>query len=114
MLISRLLSYGIDVLVIVFTLYLFFYYFNIFFVQKRGKILLVAGTAMFVAWQFVISGIIVLPAYINISITIIVTLLAIMFIYEGGLWRKCIFAITFNAIWMLLETLSGNILFGLL
>ena len=110
MLISRLLSYGIDVLVIVFTLYLFFYYFNIFFVQKRGKILLVAGTAMFVAWQFVISGIIVLPAYINISITIIVTLLAIMFIYEGGLWRKCIFAITFNAIWMLLETLSGNIL----
>ena len=65
---------------------------------------------MFVAWQFVISGIIVLPAYINISITIIVTLLAIMFIYEGGLWRKCIFAITFNAIWMLLETLSGNIL----
>ena len=33
-----------------------------------------------------------------------------MFIYEGGKWNKCIFTLAFNAIWMMIETLSGYVL----
>ena len=30
--------------------------------------------------------------------------------YEGEFWNKCIFAFVFNAIWMMIETLSGYVL----
>ena len=50
------------------------------------------------------------PAYGNIIVTIITTLFAVAQIYEGKFWNKCIFTIAFNAIWMLIETISGNIL----
>lgn len=107
---SKLLLFGIDLLMVGFTLYLFFYYFNIFFIQKKTKVLLIIGSGVFVSWQFVLSNIVSFPAYINISVTIIITLIATMTIYKGGFWRKSIFTIAFNAIWMLMETLCGNIL----
>lgn len=49
-------------------------------------------------------------SYGNIIVTIITTLFAVAQIYEGKFWNKCIFTIAFNAIWMLIETISGNIL----
>lgn len=68
------------------------------------------GTVVFAAWQIEISNGKILPAYANISITIITVLLVVELIYKGKFWNKCIFAIAFNAIWMLIETISGNIL----
>ena len=62
------------------------------------------------AWQFEMSSVNLLPAYGNIIVTIITTLFAVAQIYEGKFWNKCIFTIAFNAIWMLIETISGNIL----
>lgn len=107
---NKLLSYGIDILLCGFAVYLFFCYFDIFFVRKKDKLPPVIGLAIFVLWQFGLATIINLPAYANIAVTIIVTMLAVMITYDGMWWNKCVFVIAFNAIWMLMETLCSYIL----
>lgn len=107
---DEIFSNGADILLSVFAVYLFIYYFDIFFIRKKDKSLLIAGLIIFVLWQFAISFILDLPAYINIAVTIIVTLISVMMIYEGTWWKKWVFAIAFNAIWMLMETLCSYIL----
>ena len=107
---DKALSYGADILLSAYAVYLFFYYFDIFFARKKSKKLWVAGLTEFVLWQFGISTIISLPAYVNIAVTVIVTLFAVTITYEGMWWNKCVFVITFNAIWMLMETLSNYVL----
>lgn len=104
---SKTLSYGTDILFIIFAVYLFFYYFDIFL---KRTVLSMIGLVIFMAWQFEMSSVNLLPAYGNIIVTIITTLFAVAQIYEGKFWNKCIFTIAFNAIWMLIETISGNIL----
>ena len=108
--IDKALPYGADILLSAYAVYLFFYYFDIFFARKKSKKLWVAGLTEFVLWQFGISTIISLPAYVNIAVTVIVTLFAVTITYEGMWWNKCVFVITFNAIWMLMETLSNYVL----
>ncbi len=110
MLMSKVVICGIDILLIVFSVYLFFYYFDIFLARKKDKVSSTVGLAIFVIWQFVISSISVFPGYVNIGITIIVTLLASLSIYEGKWLDKCVFAIGFNAIWMLIEILCNYML----
>ena len=107
---DEIFSNGADILLSVFAVYLFIYYFDIFFIRKKDISLLIAGLIIFVLWQFAISFILDLPAYINIAVTIIVTLISVMMIYEGTWWKKWVFAIAFNAIWMLMETLCSYIL----
>lgn len=106
---SKTLSYGTDILFIIFAVYLFFYYFDIFLKRRKRTVLSMIGLVIFMAWQFEMSSVNLLPAYGNIIITIITTLFAVAQIYEGKFWNKCIFTIAFNAIWMLIETISGNI-----
>ena len=107
---NNVLGYGADILLSFFAVYLFIYYFGIFFVRKKDKRLFIAGVVVFALWQFGESTIISLPANINIAVTIIVTLLAVLIAYEGMWWNKCVFVIAFNAIWMLMETLCNYIL----
>ena len=107
---SKTLSYGTDILFIIFAVYLFFYYFDIFLKRRKRTVLSMIGLVIFMAWQFEMSSVILLPDYGNIIVTIITTLFAVAQIYEGKFWNKCIFTIAFNAIWMLIETISGNIL----
>lgn len=68
------------------------------------------GLAVFASWQFVTPTFIAFPAYINIFVTTIVTIFVATTVYEGIWWNKCVFAIAFNAIWMLIETLCNYIL----
>lgn len=110
MLMDKILLYGTDILLIVFAVYLFFYYFDIFFKRKKKKLLFVIGIGVFVIWQFGIAGISVLPISINIAVTIMVTLFAVINIYEGSVQNKCVFVIAFNAIWMLMETICNYLL----
>lgn len=107
---SKTLSYGTDILFIIFAVYLFFYYFDIFLKRRKRTVLSMIGLVIFMAWQFEMSSVNLLPAYGSIIVTIITTLFAVAQIYEGKFWNKCIFTIAFNAIWMLIETISGNIL----
>ena len=104
------LSYGIDILLVIFAVYLFFYYFNIFLKRRTRTTLSVIGLAVFIAWQFEMSTVNLLPAYANITFTTITTLFAVCQVYKGNFWNKCIFTIAFNTIWMLMETLSNYML----
>lgn len=107
---SKTLSYGVDILFIIFAAYLFFCYFDIFLKRRKRTVLSVVGLVAFMAWQFEMSSVNLLPAYGNIIITSITTLFAVAQTYEGKFWNKCIFTIAFNAIWMLMETLSNYML----
>lgn len=110
MLMNKVLSYGTDILLIGFAVYLFYYYFDIFFIRKKDKKWSITGLFIFAVWQIVIVKASGIPVYMNIIITIIVTLFAVFTVYEEGFGKKCMFVITFNSIWMLLETLCGYIL----
>lgn len=110
MLIHKILLSGADILLIIFAIYLLFYYFDIFFKKRKSKVTGILGGAVFLVWQIIISKSSVLTGYLNISIAIIVTLVAVIIVYEGGSLNKCIFVLAFNAMWMLIETLSGYVL----
>lgn len=107
---NKIISYGTDIFLSVFAVYLCFYYFDIFFERKKNRLFSLIGPTIFLLWQFAISSLSILPLYINIAITIAATLFMVMVTYEGTLWNKCVFSITFNAIWMLMETLCNYIL----
>ena len=107
---NKALYYGADILLSVFAVYLLIYYFDIFFARRRDKWLFRVGLAVFALWQLLILSPINFLAYINIAITIIVTLFVVMVAYEGVWWNKCVFVIAFNTIWMLMETLCSYIL----
>lgn len=99
-----------DVLLSIFTVYLFFLYFRIFFQKKKGKIYVLVGVFAIVAWQFDIWGIIgSLPSAWNLCVAMGVTIFAVANIFQGRIWMKCFFAITFVAIWMLTEILIGDL-----
>lgn len=104
MLITRVISYGTDILLVFLAVYLFSFYFDIFFIRKKGKTVLITGYITFTAWQLIISNVSAWPVYVNICITTIVTFVSVMTAYEGEFWNKCIFAFVFNAIWMMIET----------
>lgn len=108
---SEIMPVGINSLLTIFVIFLFFYYFDIFFL-RRGKILLiVAGLLVFTIWEFFIIHIIkTIPVYVNIFVTIGITIFTVSVVYKGSFWSKCFFSIAFDAIWMLLETLSNYIL----
>ena len=46
------------------------------------------GLVIFMAWQFEMSSVNLLPAYGNIIVTIITTLFAVAQIYEGKFWNN--------------------------
>ncbi|MCI8748078.1 MAG: GHKL domain-containing protein [Lachnospiraceae bacterium] len=107
---SKALYYGIDILLTIFSVYLLSYYFDIFFVKRKGKVYWVIGVAAFAIWQLGIGYINVLPVYMNLGITVTVTLFAVIVSYEGTWWKKTVFVAAFIAIWMLMETLCNYIL----
>lgn len=80
---NKILLYGIDILLSIYAVYLFFYYFDIFFTRKKKKYLYILGVIVFFLWQFGIMTILKLPVYMNIAVTIVITLITVMIIYEG-------------------------------
>ena len=63
-----------DILLAMFTAYIFFFYFNIFFEKKKRGIRVLIGIVAFVFWQLSIPEIIrILPAARNIGVTVGVT-----------------------------------------
>lgn len=97
-------------LLAIFTVYLFFLYFSTFFSTKKYKLTKLMGIILVVAWQFDIWKYLKkYPSSLTLCVTVAVTILAVVVIYEGKIWMKCFFSITFVAIWMLSEVLIGNL-----
>ncbi len=61
---SKTLSYGTDILFIIFAVYLFFLLFRyIFKKEEKRTVLSMIGLVIFMAWQFEMSSVNLLPAY---------------------------------------------------
>ena len=110
MLVNKMLMNVTEILFVIFAIFLFSYYFSIFFKRRKKKVTIVIGYTIFAVWQLMILNASILPVYINISVTIVITFISAMCVYEGKNLNKCIFVLTFNAIWMMIETVSGYIL----
>ncbi|HJC49644.1 MAG TPA: GHKL domain-containing protein [Candidatus Anaerostipes avistercoris] len=101
----------IEIVLSIFTVYLYSIYFNIFFQRRKQSIFVIIGVGILVIWQLDILGIVgKLPLAWNIAVTIGVTLFTVVNIYTGKFWKKCFFAVVFDAIWMLIETLINDLL----
>ena len=111
MLINKWIVVGIDILRVLFTIYIFFHFFSTFFFKKKSGVQVTIGVLILAVWQIDIFGIIrMIPIEWNIFVSIGFTLLAVLNIFEGKFIEKCFFSIIFDALWMLVETLVGNLL----
>lgn len=100
-----------DILLAVFTVYLFFLYFGIFLERRKRNIRMMFGLVVIVFWQMGIPEVInSLPGAWNIGTTVALTLFVVANMFEGKLWMEVFFSVTFDAIWMLVEMLVGSIL----
>ena len=107
MLVNKMLMNVTEILLVIFAIFLFSCYFSIFFTRRKKKITIVIGYTIFAVWQLMLLNASILPVYINISVTIVITFISAMCVYEGRNLNKCIFVLAFNAIWMMIETVSG-------
>ena len=111
MLINKWIVVGNDILRVLFTIYIFFHFFSTFFFKKKSGVQVTIGVLILAVWQIDIFGIIrMIPIEWNIVVSIGFTLLAVLSIFEGKFAEKCFFSIIFDALWMLAETLVGNLL----
>ena len=58
MLINKWIEAGIDILHVLFTLYIFFRFFGIFFNRKKSGVQVTVGVLILVAWQIDVFGMI--------------------------------------------------------
>ena len=56
MLINKWIEAGIDILCVLFTLYIFFYFFSIFFNRKKRGVQVTVGVLILATWQIDIFG----------------------------------------------------------
>ena len=63
--------------------------------------------ALYFIWQLIIGSINILPAYINVIISIILVSIVCIGVFEGNILQKFVFSVLINAIWMLAEFLVG-------
>ncbi|MDO4471073.1 MAG: ATP-binding protein [Bacillota bacterium] len=111
MLTDKWIAVGVDILRTLFTVYIFFCFFSIFFAKKKRGVQTIAGILILGVWQIDILGIIcMIPSGWNIVMSIGVTLFVVANIFEGEFAEKCFFSIIFDALWMLTETMVGNLL----
>lgn len=101
---------GIQFIPIVLILITFFLYFGMFFLRTKNKYRVIFSGVLFGTWQIVTCSVQNIPINIKILITIMITLLSAVLGYQGKFWGKAIFTLSFNAIWMLLETLCLSLI----
>lgn len=64
---------------------------------------------IFILWQIVSSHIQIVPSYINILISILLTIIICITTYNGPFLQQIVFSVLINAIWMLAELMIGYI-----
>lgn len=79
----------IEIVLSIFTVYLYSIYFNIFFQKRKQSIFVIIGVGILVIWQLDILGIVgKLPLAWNIAVTIGVTLFTVVKIYTGNFGKN--------------------------
>ena len=79
-------------LLAMFTVYLFFLYFGMFFERRKKNIRVLLGIIVLVLWQVGIPEVInELPKAWNIGTTVGLALFVVANVFEGKAWMKCFF-----------------------
>lgn len=78
MLVNKMLMNVTEILLVIFAIFLFSCYFSIFFTRRKKKITIVIGYTIFAVWQLMLLNASILPVYINISVTIVITFISAM------------------------------------
>lgn len=111
MLIDNWIVVGIDIFHVLFTIYIFFRFFSMFFCRKKNGVQVIIGMLILIIWQGDMLGIISkISIGWNICLSMGATILAAINIFAGKFAEKCFFSIVFDALWMLSETLVGSLL----
>lgn len=111
MLENRWIEIGIEIVLAIFMLYLFFLYFGIFFKKKEKSLQAAVVVLAIMVWLLLSPRIAyALPLYLKISIAILAFLLGAQSVFIGNFASKCVFLLSFLAIWMMVEIFTGNLL----
>ena len=89
------------------TIYLLKTFFDTFFIPKEKRVYQMISYIVFGMWQIIIFYFHCFLASQRLFITSMLTIMVSVVSYQGTIWKKCIFSLLYNAIWMLLEILSG-------
>ena len=84
-------------------------FFDIFFERRKRKISSKLCWIIYIIWQILISQINILPAYVNIIISIFLVSVICLSSYEGTFLQQIVFSVLINAIWMLAELMVGYV-----
>lgn len=82
-------------------------FFDTFFIRKKVDARVILVWAVYFIWQLFCARIENSSAYFNILMVVVLSVLIGWGAYQGDFLKKCIFAVTFNAIAMLFETVCG-------
>ena len=82
-------------------------YFETFFEQSKRRFLGITFWLIYFIWQLILGRVNVLPAYINVIVSIFLVSMICINAYEGGVLQKIVFSVLIITIWMLAEFLVG-------
>ena len=99
----------VNIILSVFGVVILKLFFDIFFIRRKVDVRGVFGWMMYFFWQLFCTNLKNFPAYLKISMVIVLSVLVCSCAYHGDFLKKCIFAITFNSIAMLFEAVCGYV-----
>lgn len=99
----------VDLIMSVFSIFILYTFISLFFRRKENWKIARSIYFIFGVWQFVSSYLYILPAEINLIITIGIILGVINITCKGNIWKKCIYSILYIVINMLIETLCSYV-----
>lgn len=100
---------GFMILINLFSTYLIKVYLDIFFENKENFMsVIIWGIAY--SWQICATIIEIENVWVNISFSIIYILLISIFLYLGSVYKKILFVLIFNTMWMIAEVITNTVL----
>lgn len=82
-------------------------FFDMFFIRRKVDVSAIFVWVIYFIWQLLCTIIESSSAYSNILTVVVLSVLVGGCAYQGDFLKKCIFAVTFNSIAMLFETVCG-------
>ena len=112
---DELMIFVVEIISLALTIVILKIYFGTFFEKSIRSIRSIICWCVYFAWQIFIGSSNILPAHINIVISVLLVSIVCMSSYEGALLQKIVFSLLINAIWMLMEFLVGYmfVLYGI-
>ena len=104
---NKIIDIGIMIAESLFSICIIKIYFGTFFNKNKVSGIGVGLWGAYLLWQLIIQKYDLVPAYVNLVISVILTIMLAMILYQGNFLQKIAFSILINTIWLLSEFLTG-------